>query len=27
MKNAFDKLAGGEIRFKNFNKNTIPELI
>jgi len=27
MKNTFDKLAGGEIRFKNFNKNAIPELV
>ena len=26
MKNVFERLAGGEIRFKNFNKNTIPEL-
>jgi len=26
MKNTFDKMAGGELRFKNFNKNTIPEL-
>jgi hypothetical protein len=26
MKNVFDRLAGGEIRFKNFNKNLIPEL-
>jgi len=26
MKDTFDKLAGGEIRFKNFNKNIIPEL-
>ena len=26
MKNVFDRLAGGEIRFKNFDKNTIPDL-
>ena len=26
MKNVFERLAGGEIRFKNFNRNTIPDL-
>jgi len=26
MKQVFDRLAGGELRFKNFNKNTIPSL-
>jgi hypothetical protein len=26
IKNTFDKLAGGEIRFKNFPSNSIPEL-
>jgi len=26
MKQVFDRLAGGELRFKNFNKNNIPNL-
>jgi polyribonucleotide nucleotidyltransferase len=26
MKNVFDRLVGGELRFKNFIKNIIPEL-
>lgn len=26
VKNVFDRLVGGELRFKNFSKNTIPEL-
>jgi len=26
MKSVFEKLAGGELRFKNFAKNTIPDL-
>jgi len=27
MRNVFERLAGGELRFKNFDKNTIPDLV